>query len=311
MKTKTAQDNPLSHQDDIVSSFHLQGRAVKGRAGRLGRKSITPVLARHDFPDQIKFALAEIATLSALVGTSLKPGATVALQLQGKDALIQFMIAEYAPGKGLRATAKLSEQFDESTLAHQWRLAPRQLLSEQGHIALTIDTGLENARRYQGLVPIEGDDFSQALEHYFSASEQLSTKIRAAVTQIKNPNELVQWRAGGILLQQIAGRDHDDEQQRRLDWEHGLALLETVTDLELVDDELDLGELLFRLYHEEGVRVYDHQSVADFCNCSADRLREILASYQQDDLKDLVEQDVIQAKCEFCSRNYSFLPKDL
>ena len=94
-------------------------------------------------------------------------------------------------------------------------------------------------------------------------------------------------------------------------WVEGRSLIETVEDVELIDPALSSERLVYRLFHERGVRVF--KSVADrgAMLCSRDGVEAMLRSFSQDDRDHMVENGVISVTCEFCSANYQFAPDEV
>jgi molecular chaperone Hsp33 len=200
----------------------------------------------------------------------------------------------------------------------------------KGHLAMTIDQGPE-LNRYQGLVALDGGDLQAAAHQYFAQSEQIPTRVRLAVGQEyrksgEGPRR--SWRAGGILLQFLP---RAPERRRVADihpgdappgtephhvpeddaWVEGRALVDTVEDLELIDPDLSSERLVYRLFHEPGVRVFGGLDVVAQCSCSRDRVENMLKSFSQDDRNHMVEDGMISVTCEFCSTNYKFTPREV
>ena len=168
---------------------------------------------------------------------------------------------------------------------------------------MTIDQGAD-MDQYQGLTAVEGERLSDCAEHYFKHSEQIPTEIRLACDTLQEPSSDLKRRGGGIMIQKIAGdenRGHTEE-----DWDTARALFRTVTDSELLDPNLSQEALLYRLFHESGVRVVDTAVVKARCKCSRERLERTLQSFNKTALKDMAEFGVINANCEFCDTTYSF-----
>ena len=172
-----------------------------------------------------------------------------------------------------------------------------------GTFSMTIDQGAD-MDQYQGLTAVEGERLSDCAEHYFKHSEQIPTEIRLACDTLQEPSSDLKRRGGGIMIQKIAGdenRGHTEE-----DWDTARALFRTVTDSELLDPNLSQEALLYRLFHESGVRVVDTAAVKARCKCSRERLERTLQSFNKTALKDMAEFGVINANCEFCDTTYSF-----
>jgi molecular chaperone Hsp33 len=200
----------------------------------------------------------------------------------------------------------------------------------QGHLAMTIDQGADMSR-YQGLVALDGGTLEDAAHEYFLRSEQIPTRVRLAVAEELRAGEggaSHRWRAGGIMLQflpktperaRVADLDPGDapagaEQHVFAEdeaWTEGQALVSTVEDLELIEPSLSSERLVYRLFHEPGVRVFQAGDVRAECSCSRGTVDSMLKSFSQDDRDHMVENGKISVTCEFCSANYEFAPGDV
>ena len=185
------------------------------------------------------------------------------------------------------------------------RPGARTLLG-QGVFTMTIDQG-PDMERYQGIIPIEGETLALCAEHYFAQSEQTPTRVRLAVGQA-DAGAGPLWRAGGILIQNIA---EDAARGSTEDaWVTAQVLLETVGEDELIDPSLPAETLLFRLFHENGVRLFPPTPLRAFCRCSEERILAVLGSFPRDEREGMLEPDgKIHVTCEYCSRLYKFKPE--
>jgi molecular chaperone Hsp33 len=195
---------------------------------------------------------------------------------------------------------------------------------------MTIDRGPDMSR-YQGLVELTGGTLEAAAHEYFLRSEQIPTRIRIAVAEEFRAGEggpRHGWRAGGILLQFLPSRP-ERMRQRDLDpgdapegtlrddtpedqsWIEGRALVDTVQDIELIDPDLSSERLLYRLFHEQGVRVFNAQPIEAKCTCSREGVADMLQNFSQDDRDHMVENGVVSVTCEFCSSKYVFEPAEV
>jgi molecular chaperone Hsp33 len=286
--------SPIDSRDDFVAPFSLDGAPVLGRIVRLG--AVDSILKRHDYPVPAAMMLGEALALAALIGSLLKVDGRFIVQAQG-DGPVRLLVAEHSSDGGLRGYARLAEG---AVLAGARRLSPRELIG-QGHLAITLDLGPESEPR-QGLVSLEGETLSACAEAYFGASEQIETHIRLAVGQVVGDAGAA-WRAGGVLMQRI-GRDetrgNDDE-----DWSRAGMLFATLSDEELIDPDLPSDRLLYRLFHEEGVRMGEPAPLEDRCTCNEERLTAILRGLDQEELAHMQEPDgKLHARCQFCGRDY-------
>lgn len=289
--------------DDAILPFQVGRTAVRGRTVRLGR-AIDKILGPHAFPAPVAELVGEAAALVAMMGSSLKFDGRLVLQAKG-DGPVSMLVADYAADGALRATATLSgAPIDAAGL--------KGLLGA-GHFALTIDQG-PDMERYQGVTPIEGESLADAAAAYFMQSEQIPTAVRLAVGRVKTPGEDARWRAGGVIAQfvpaeggarergEAALKSEEDEDA----WARAASHLMTTRADELLDPSLSAEELLYRLYHEEGVRVFASKPLRAECRCGAEKIAAVLQRYTQEELSDMLEDGAIKVSCEFCRREYRF-----
>jgi molecular chaperone Hsp33 len=299
--------------DDFVRPFQIERVGVRGRLVRCG-PAIDAIIQRHRYPEPVAGLLGEAASLAALLAGALKYDGIFTLQTKG-DGPVRLLVADVTSAGAVRAYA----QFDAEamgTFSAGARSVPRLLGA--GYLAFTVDQG-EHTERYQGLVELQGANLADCAHHYFRQSEQIEAVLRVAAAQ----DETGQWRAGGIMLQRlppeggtgiesrlsIAG----EEATEVLDdgWRRVVALLGSCSSRELTDSGLDADALLYRLFHEEGVRVFPTQPILDRCRCSRERVEATLGSLPEDDLRHLEVDGKIAVTCEFCSREYVFSDAEL
>ncbi len=288
--------------DDIVAPFSLDAAPVRGRIARLGAGALDPILRRHDYPRPVAMLLGEALTLAALVGSLLKAEGRLVVQAQG-GGLVPLLVAEHLCG-GLRGYARLSDGAADK-LARANRIAPADLLGA-GNLVMTLDQGVDTVA-YQGVVELNGETLAECAENYFRVSEQTDTGIRLAVGEVTQGSAPPQWRAGGVLMQRVASDDTRGDTAE--DWSRASHLFATLTDAELLDPALSPDRLLYRLFHEENVRMSASAALADRCTCDEERLTKVMAQFPKEELSDLVEPDgLLHARCQFCSRAYQIAP---
>ncbi len=282
----------------------VEGAPVRGRYARLGDKVIDPILRRHDYPRPVALLLGEALTLAALVGSLFKEQGRLTVQAEGKGD-VPLLVAEYRSEGTLRGYARIEKGAVEKLRALN-SSPPGELLGA-GALVMTLDS--ERAR-HQGVVPLLGDTLSECAEGYFAQSEQTPTRIKLAVGEHYARGERPALRSGGALLQQIAG---DDLRGDTLEaWRRSEMLFETLTDAELADPALPADRALYRLFHEDGVRMGEPSALIERCHCDRDRLTALLSRFGAEEMADLIEPDgLIHAHCEFCSRLYLIAPEDL
>jgi molecular chaperone Hsp33 len=203
-------------------------------------------------------------------------------------------------------------------------------LMGRGHLAMTIDQGPDMSR-YQGVVPLDGGSLEAAAHEYFRRSEQIPTRVRLAVAEeFRSGADGVRrhWRAGGILAQFLP-RSPERMRVPDLDpgdappgtaphvlaeddaWVEGRSLIDTVEDLELIDPAISSERLLYRLFHERGVRVFRSAQLRAQCSCSREGVAAMLGSFSADDRAHMVENGAISVTCEFCNATYRFAPEEI
>jgi molecular chaperone Hsp33 len=307
--------------DDAVLAFDVDALDLRGRLTRLG-PALDDVLAKHDYPAPVGKLLGEAIVLTTLLGSALKFDGRFILQTQ-TDGPVSFLIVDFQAPDRLRAyarydAARLKEGQDSGALLGK------------GHLAMTIDQG-QDMSRYQGLVALDGGTLEDAAHEYFLRSEQIPTRVRLAVGEEwrggKGERPRHRWRAGGMLLQFLPKAP---ERARQADlhpgdapegvathtvaeddaWVEGQSLIATVEDIELIDPDLSGERLLYRLFHERGVRVFAPLPLRAQCSCSREAVSSMLKSFSPQDRADMVKDGKVVVTCEFCSSVYQFTPHE-
>jgi molecular chaperone Hsp33 len=295
----------LSVPDDLVGAFQIEGEPVRGRIARLG-PSVDQILRAHDYPEPVANLLGEACALAALVGSNLKFDGRLIVQAQG-DGPVRYVVADYDTSGGLRGYCRFDQEKVAQASEGFLRPGARTLLGD-GVFIMTVDQGAD-MERYQGVTPIEGETLALCAEQYFAQSEQTPTRVRLAVGQADDGDGF-RWRAGGVLIQNIAEDDARGPTEEA--WTRTQALFETLGEDELIDSRLSSNHLLFRLFHEDGVRVFGSQPLRAFCRCSQSRIETVLSSFSAEERADMVEPDgKIHVTCEYCSRVYAVEPATL
>ena len=289
--------------DNLAAAFQIEGWPVRGRLVRLG-DAIDKILSAHAYPEPVAALLGEACALAALVGSALKFEGRLIVQAQG-DGPVRYVVADYDTDGHLRGYCRFDE--DEVAAASSGFARPgAKTLLGQGVFVMTLDRG-PDFERTQGITPIEGESLSLAAEHYFVQSEQIPTKVRLAVGSVTNEGGTT-WRAGGALIQLIAGDEARGSTEEV--WDRTRALFQTLGDDELVDPTITPETLLFRLFHEDGVRLEDARALKAQCRCSADRISGVLSSFAPEERADMVEPDgKIHVTCEYCATVYKLEPE--
>lgn len=284
---------------DTLMGFTLPGRNARGRIVRM-EGVLEQVLSAHDYPAPITHLLGEALVLGALMGGLLKGAAAqMTMQAQTQGGIVKLLVCDYRAG-AVRGYA----DFDSERLAKLGANPGLSALFGEGHLAITFET--EGRQRYQGIVPLEGDTLAQACESYFSQSEQIPTLIRVASRAGAGGR-----RAAGLLIQHLAdgeeGRERLHVRMDHPDWEHVAVMSGTISHDELLDDDLSLEAIVWRLFHEEEeVRVQAGASLSRGCRCSAAHYETIIARFPPDEQAEMRGPDgTIAVDCAFCSRTFT------
>ncbi|MFG1257710.1 Hsp33 family molecular chaperone [Xanthobacter flavus] len=325
-RTRTAtRAAPEATQDDIVTAFQVDALDIRGRTVRLG-PTLDALLAHHAYPPAVKRVVGEAVTLAVLLGSSLKFEGRFILQTQ-TDGPVDMVVADFVSPDKIRAYAR----YDADALAEAERrneTSPAALLG-RGHLAMTIDQGI-STNRYQGVVALDGSGLEAAAHEYFHQSEQIPTRVRLAVGEEMKPGGAESsWRAGGLLAQflpQDASRARmadlspgdapEGVEEHKVDeddaWVEARSLVGTLEDVELIDRDLSSERLLYRLFHERGVRVFDPLPIAARCSCSREKVSGVLASFGPEERREMIQDDgKVTVTCEFCGRTYKFTAEEV
>jgi molecular chaperone Hsp33 len=303
-------------RDDLIQPFRIDPFALRGRLVRLG-PTVDRILSQHDYPEPVAAILGEAITLAIMLAGALKYDGIFTLQTKS-DGPVRLIVADVSSDGAVRGYA----QYDPSRLAavgaQNLGTAPPQRggaspsvpdLMGRGYIAFTVDQG-EHTERYQGIVELIGATLAECAQHYFRQSEQIQAGIKLATAR-SGPDGA--WRAGGLMLQRVPPEGGytviaDDVEDG---WRRAMVLMSSATPAELVDPELSPHRLLFRLFHDEGVRVYDTHPVEARCRCSRERIGRILRSFPARDIEEMRQDEVTTVTCEFCNTRYDFAGEEL
>jgi molecular chaperone Hsp33 len=294
--------------DDLVQPFRIDPFALRGRLVRLG-PTIDRILSQHAYPEPVAAMLGEAITLAVVLAGALKYDGIFTLQTKG-DGPIKLMVADVSTAGALRGYAQYDATKLEAALSGA-RPGLRSVpgLVGSGYIAFTVDEG-EDTDRYQGIVELAGSTLAECAQHYFRQSEQIQAGIKLSVGRAGRGGS---WRGGGLMLQRVPpeggyGVIADDVEDG---WRRAMVLMSSATAEELVDPDLPPRRLLFRLFHEDGVRVYDTHPLEARCRCSRERIEGILRLFSPSELEEMREEGVTTVTCQFCNQSYVFDEADL
>lgn len=290
--------------------FQVPALDLRGRLIRLG-PSLDIMIERHNYPPAVAELLAEAMTLAATLASSIKYDGIFTLQIRG-DGPVRLLVTDVTSSGQMRGYAQFDRARLEAALgegAPDISTVPRLLGA--GTLAFTVDQG-PDTERYQGVVALEGATLAECAQGYFKQSEQLKTGLRLAVSRQANGagEGHAHWRGAALMIQRLPGEltvdgfsDDSDEADER--WRVAIIKLSTTTDKEMLDAKLPGEQLLYRLYHEEGVHASPPRHLQFGCRCSRQRIENVLRSFPKEEIADLKDDsgDIV-VTCEFCLTEY-------
>ncbi len=284
------------YQTDYSLPFMLNKAGINGRVVNLNN-SITEILSKHEYPNSVSRLLGELLIFVSLLGSNLKSQGIVTAELKVNKGLVKLLVADYTYPGAIRGYGNFNqdEDFPEKVTFRE--------LVEEGYLVITLDLG-EDFERYQGIVEIKGDSLASSLIEYMDSSQQIKAALKLVVAEHKKGTNL-KWIANGLLIQKLPGNqpqflDNDE-------WEKFAMYVETISDEEMTLLEITAKDLLHRLFHEEGVWIYEALGIIHKCRCSRERMQNIVDSIPIQE-KELIikEQGHIEVSCQFCNHKELF-----
>ena len=294
--------------DDLAQPFQLENGVARGRLVRLG-PAAQAVVGGHDYPPPVAGLVSEMLALTVLVAGVLKFDGVFSLQAKG-DGPVGLIVADMTSQGAVRGFAKFDADA-VAALGDGWKDAPVPHLLGAGYLAFTVDQG-PDSDPYQGIVDLTGATLADCAHNYFHQSDQFDGVVKLTSDRIDGV-----WRTGGLLVQKmppdgrtlISGETAEEEFEDA--WRRAVIFMGSSRDSELLDAALHPHDLLFRLFHEDGVRVFDPEPVEMKCRCSTDRVANMLQSFPRAAIEDMRIDDRVVVTCEFCGRDYDFSEEDL
>ena len=288
--------------DDLIQPFVLEASGFHGRLVRLG-PAVDNIIARHDYPGPVANLLAESVALTSALAAALKFDGVFTLQLSG-DGPVRFMVSDVTNTGDIRGYAGLREEAPSTGASAD---APVPRLMGQGYLAFTVDQSAKSDR-YQGIVDLTGATLQDCVHHYFQQSDQFTAAVKLCGR--RDPAGL--WRAGALMLQRSPESEDPNLSEPTEDaWREALVMLGSCTDPELVERDLSAHDLLYRLFHEDGVRVFPTRSLQFSCRCSEQKVERVLRALSDDELEELMVDGLVTVTCEFCRETRAFDRADL
>ena len=273
---------------NVLNRYLFEDLSVRGELVQLD-KSYQEIISSKEYPIAVQNLLGELLVATTLLTATLKFVGSITLQLQG-DGPVSLAVINGDHDQKVRGVARWEGDISEDASLHQ--------LIGKGHLVMTITP--EKGERYQGVVGLEGETLSEIIEHYFISSEQLKTRLWIRLGEVDG-----KAHAAGMLLQTMPDGTGSDN-----DFEHLEQLTDTVKNEELFG--LEANELLYRLYNQETVKLFEPQQVAFHCGCSRERSASAILTVAKDEIYDiLASEGTISLHCDYCGTSYSFDENDV
>lgn len=301
---------------NMIRPFQLETSSLRGRIVRFSTV-LDDILKPHDYPEAVSQLLGETVTLCSLLSSMLKFEGIFTLQTSG-DGPISMLVADVTSDGDIRGCASFNQErldivtkqlaaFSEDVAEGSDNVLA-QLLGK-GYIAFTVDQG-DKTDRYQGIVELKGNSLVECVQHYFSQSEQIDTGIRMAVGKRDGV-----WRSAGLMLQHMPNDGGINEvkmsNQHEDDWRRSMILMQSCKDDELLAPDLNSHDILLRLFHEEGIRVFSPTPLQHQCRCSQQKVQNVCGMMSKEEQDEMVVEGKIILTCEFCSKDYELDPVTL
>ena len=295
-------DDKITLHDDIMQPFMIDKSGINGRIIRMGR-TVDTIISRHNYPDSVNVILAEFLALGAALATALKFDGIFTLQIKG-DGPIPMMVCDITSNGDIRGYVQIKGKLppDEDI-----KIAPAAAFFNKGYIAFTVDQ-VADMERYQGIVELKGKNLEECIKHYFAQSDQFSSEIKLAAGKDINGK----WRAAAIILQRLPEEGGINvAKETSDDWNRAKILMHSVKPQELLAPDLTSEDILFRLFNEDGIRVFDKKSFDIGCRCSREKISNVIRQLSADDVNHSMIEDVIKVNCEFCNQEFIFNHDDI
>lgn len=298
--------------DDLIQPFQIEAYGVRGRLVRMG-SLVDNVLGRHAYPDAVAVLLGELVTLTAMLSAALKFDGVFSVQVKG-DGPVRLMVADVTTEGDMRAYAQFdADRLDEAQAEAEAGRAPTETIPRllgTGIMAFTVDQG-PDTDRYQAIVQLAGSTLADCAHAYFRQSEQFDAAVKLAVGKVAT-RAGEGWRSAGLMVQRLppktrqplSGESLDEEEEDG--WRRAVILMGSSTNEELLNPTLHPHRLLYRLFHEDGVRVFEPQSLHDSCRCSQERVERTLRSFPRSEIEEMKIDNMVVVTCEFCGARYEF-----
>jgi len=292
---------------DAVQPFLIEAGAIRGRLVRLG-ESLDTILSGHGYPTPVAERLAETLALAAALAGALKFDGIFTLQIQAKGSALPLVVADVTSDGDLRGYARFEEDKLAEAMASSETSVVKRFFGDEGFLVFTVDQGADTDR-YQGIVELTGDTLADCAREYFRQSEQLETGFRMAL-QSPADGKIDGWKAAVIMIQRMPSGGNSPiltAEQAEENWNRAGIMMDSAQNTELFDSALTAGRLVHRLYHADGLQLFDGRPVQAKCRCSAEKVENALKSFPREEVEEMRDESgKVAVVCEFCKTGYHF-----
>ncbi|AAO09383.1 Hsp33 family molecular chaperone HslO [Vibrio vulnificus] len=273
---------------NVLNRYLFEDLSVRGELVQLD-EAYQRIISSKDYPAALQKLLGELLVSTTLLTATLKFEGSITIQLQG-DGPVSLAVINGDNEQKIRGVARWEGHIADDATLHD--------MMGKGYMVITIEP--KKGERYQGIVGLEGDNLEQVLEGYFERSEQLKTRI-----WIRTGEHEGKAHAAGMLIQVMPDGTGSEN-----DFEHLEQLTNTVKNEELFT--LPANELLYRLYNQEQVRLFEPQNVEFRCGCSRERSGAAIVTVDKNEIYDILASDgSVSLHCDYCGTTYSFDESDV
>ena len=290
----------LKNTDDFIRPFMIDANGLHGRLVRLGPALHAP-LSAHDYPEPVAVLLGEALAVVSGLSAGLNFEGVFSIQARG-DGPVKMLVADVTTDGAIRGFADVRDTIPDEAMG-----SPVPRLIGAGRLAFTVDQG-PDTEQHQGIVDLQGANLADCVHHYFHQSSQYTAAVKLAC---RHDNENG-WRGGALVLQRLPEDEKPFERERLEEgWRDALAMMGSCTTEELCDAGLNSDELLFRLFHENGVRVFAPRPLRFSCKCSPARMQAAISMLSAEEREEMTIDGKIVVSCQFCNAEQNFDPVTL
>lgn len=300
---------PVTVLNDFVQPFQVESMAAQGRLVRLG-PALQRILSAHQYPSIVAKHLGELVVVGAILSGTLKRKGVLTVQAIGEGA-IRLLVVDVTQDGNVRGYARFDESGVAALVAQQQDELPLSELLPSGRLVFNLKYS-DSSSPYQGIVPLEGTSLAESARAYFLQSVQSETAFKITVALDEGV-----WSGGGLMVQRLAkkGFQFQSGENGILDhneaWNRAVIMMESCTDIELLNQNVSPTDLLFRLFHQDGVRVFPIEALQMLCRCSKGRVEEVLGSFPKNEIEEMKIDGQVLVNCEFCNETYRFGPGEI